>query len=282
MPTVNGYIKSITGGAVPSASVQILDGNFDRTGEGTAANSAGAFSLSVDPYNEPYAMQITSIGYKSKVVPLSSWQNGSIITLEISAVTNENVTVYSTAGKKPFPLWLLAVPVAIYAMDEKKGKQVSGVKEIFSGLPPWAKGVLAVGGGFVAYSVVNKILKSRKEQNEPRDAGNEVNVLASQGIYPSYTDAQYESFCNAIVQAIWDCGTDETAIYNVMRSMRNDADIYKLISVYGVRKYKGCFEGFFSLVERSLSGAISSELDAGEKSKVNSILRDNGITFQFT
>ena len=66
-----------------------------------------------------------------------------------------------------------------------------------------------------------------------------------------------------------------------MDSLRNKADVLRLIQVYGIREYKGCFEGWFTLVARSLSGAISSELDASEKQDINSMFASKGINFSF-
>lgn len=284
---VTGFIRNSDGAAVPFASVAVLDSNFAPTGEGTAAQQSGYFALDVNTNNEPYALAISSVGYKSQSVALSGWYNGRVITLQTVFTTGENVVVTSTPRptdtEKHFPLWLLAFPLLAWVVNDEKKRSISGinVKRIYSGLPSWARGAVVVGGAVVGYTVLNRLLKKEPEKQEPNAAGDKLAQLAQMGIYPNYSRAQLESFSNAIVQAIWDCGTDETAIYNVMRAMKNEADIYSLINVYGVREYKGCFENFFGLVSRSLSGAISSELDAGEKRKVNEILRGNGITFQF-
>lgn len=152
MALVTGYIKNAAGAAIPNASVTVLDGYFDATGEGTAAMYNGYFGVNIDPAGEPYALQFSSIGYKSLAVPLSNWQNGKTITLQQSFVTGEEVVVYATPKSKKFPVWLLALPlVAIAANDKKKGK-VSGLKR-----DDVTAGLLLV-GGVIALSAGGKIL----------------------------------------------------------------------------------------------------------------------------
>ena len=148
---------------------------------------------------------------------------------------------------------------------------------------PIAKSLLVLGASYLTYRVLDKLLKKKPDDlQEPAAAQTELARLAQMGIYPTHSNAEFESYSNAIVQAVWDCGTDEDAITNVIEQMNNEADIYALIAVYGVRAYKGCFEGWFTLVERSLTGTLSSELDASEKSDINDILAQRGIAFRFT
>jgi len=208
---------------------------------------------------------------------------GSLISLQQKISELPGVVVTSTK-KNNTGLLIAGGLLLFYLADEKKKKSVGkiNVYNYYKGLPPMAKGIVVIGTGLVAYFTLNKLLKRPDPATgEPNAAGDALNVLANQGIYPTYSDAQFEGFSNAIVSAIWDCGTDENAIFNVMRAMNNNADVYRLIQVYGIREYKGCFEGFFSLVSRSLNAALSSELSSGEKSEVNNILRSKGITYQF-
>ena len=161
----------------------------------------------------------------------------------------------------------------------------------YKDLPPWAKGVVIVGGSAVTYFAARgayKLIKGKldlaKMQKEGKDAGNQVQLLAKAGIKPTITKAQAESFSNSLVQAFSNCGTDEDAVYAIMRQLKNEADVYLLIATYGVRHYSGCgwWNVFSSGQTVSLSAAISDELDVLEKTNVNSILNKNGIKFQFT
>ena len=135
-------------------------------------------------------------------------------------------------------------------------------------------GPLFVGSSSVITNILSK---------ESKAADNQLGSLAEQGIRPTISKAQAEGFANSLQAAFDGCGTDTDAIGNVMIQMNNDADIYLLISTYGVRKYDACnWEMDFGDKELSLNAAISDELDGPEKSYINTILKNKGIKFQFT
>lgn len=168
-------------------------------------------------------------------------------------------------------------------------KGIDRAYQFYNGLPPIAKAVVVIGGGAIAwFGVLNPIRKlivskldMSKMAKEGTEARNTLQDLSKKGVKPTISDAQAQSFANSLVSAFGGCGTDEDAIYSIMKQMKNDADVYKLISTYGIRKYDDC--GLFGgEVESSLSAAISDELDSFEKQVVNGYLRQNGVTFQFT
>lgn len=142
-------------------------------------------------------------------------------------------------------------------------------------------------GAIAWFGIVNPVRKliikkldESKTAKEGKEASQALSDLVKLGIEPTITDAQAESFSNSLVSAFGGCGTDEDAIYYVMSQLKNDADVYKLINKYGTRTYDGCLWG--SGQNKSLSGAISDELDVFEKAQVNAILKKNGVSFQFT
>jgi len=159
--------------------------------------------------------------------------------------------------------------------------------QFYDGLPTWGKAVAVIGGAGIAwFGVLNplrKLIISKLDQakmaKEGQKAGDELSKLKKQGVNPTISPAQAESFSNSLVSAFAGCGTDEDAIYNIMKQLKNNADVYLLISTYGIRKYDGCMWG---TTEKSLSGAISDELDWLEKMAVNKILEGNKVSFQFT
>lgn len=160
--------------------------------------------------------------------------------------------------------------------------------EIFMGLPPWAKGVVAVGGtavvAFVGVSVWNKLKNAgeRRRLNQiATDAGKELKSLSQRGIRPTITSTQAQGMAVSLVTAFGDCGTDEAAVFRIMGQLKNEADMMLLIQAYGVRKFKGCFTQFFSHEELSLPGAMTYELSSSDLMKVNNILQKAGITFKF-
>lgn len=171
-------------------------------------------------------------------------------------------------------------------------KFIDRAYQYYNGLPTWGKGVVIVGGGMIAwFGILNPIrkviinkLSIAKWTKEGREAGDQITILRKQGIRPTISEAQAESFSNSLVKSFNDCGTDEDAVYRVMSQLKNDADVYLLINKYGVRKYAGCgpWNLFQGSQESSLSGAISDELDSQEKQNVNNILEHRGIKFRFT
>jgi len=249
MGLVNGYIKNTEGGAVPFASVAVFDGNFEATGEGTAAGYNGAFAFTVDPYNEPYALEVTSIGYKPARVLLSSWRNGATIALQSAAVTNQNVTVTSAPRppaptSKPFPYWLFAVPVVLSAMD-KKGSKVSGIGKIDAG-----NAFLLAGGGLLLLTggkIINKILealgitdsKEEKQVEAMFTAGPEFNPWSPDfwrygpaGQTRVLTQAAAADLATQLYFAINPINDNEDKIYAIFRSMPTQSCVSSLAEAF--------------------------------------------------
>lgn len=169
-----------------------------------------------------------------------------------------------------------------------------GIYKYYEKASPTGK-VLIIGAGIAAgvaawFGIVNplrKLIVNKLDQSkavkESKEAKDELKSLEKDGVRPTISNAQAQTFTNSLVSAFEGCGTDEDAVYGIMSQMKNDADVYLLISTFGTRKYDGCnWSGDFGDTEKTLSGAISSELDSFEKSKVNEALRNNGCTFQFT
>lgn len=164
--------------------------------------------------------------------------------------------------------------------------------DYYKELPVWAKGVVVIGAGSIAwFGIINplrkliiKKLDQAKEAKESAAAGKELNNLKKQGIVPTINKAQAESMSNQLRIAFNDCGTDEGAVYSVMSQMNNDADVYLLIDTYGIREYSGCgpWNVFSGSRNVGLSAAISDELDDMEKGIVNNILAQKGISFRFS
>jgi hypothetical protein len=164
------------------------------------------------------------------------------------------------------------------------------VYKYYKDLPPWGKFAVLAGvglGGWVVYNRVRNYFNKQKalkgQQMVASDAGRELNVLASKGVRPTYSDSQYSGFASAIQKAFDGCdpGNDDyAAVMSAMNAMKNDADIAKLISVFGVRKWDEC--GWLAGdVELDLVGGIRHELDNNQINVVNKVLRDKGIKFQF-
>jgi len=155
MVLLSGYVKNTSGQPIPFASVTLADEFFDDIpGQGTAANAAGFFSFYADPDLMPYYITATSVGYIAGAWPIEKFQSGSTLTLKQSVITLDPVVVTSTT-QKPFPIWLLAIPLVIAATsDKKKGNSISGIGKVDT------NNVLLIGGGLIGLTIVNKLLVS--------------------------------------------------------------------------------------------------------------------------
>lgn len=165
-------------------------------------------------------------------------------------------------------------------------KGIDNIYRFWKDLPAWAKGTVAIGAGLGVYAAIkwaSKKLKSDDQKSVTNAAKNEVAALARKGINVSYSDAQFEVYAETLRDAFDGWGTSEDNVYSVFNAMKNDADIYKLISVYGTRGYYGTLENFFGgNVFRTLPAALASELDTAELKNVNAILSKKGIQFRFS
>lgn len=154
--------------------------------------------------------------------------------------------------------------------------------------------VVLVGAGFIAYSIY-KSNQKKKELDQARQgaaaAQTELQALAAQGVHPSYADSQFLIFVNQLVQAMTGCGTDEAAVQNVFRNMRNEADIRKLLITFDIQYYQPCVwtspvsYARWQLDDHAFGGDLSTwlgyDLSSGDIEDINSILSGNGISYRF-
>ena len=155
----------------------------------------------------------------------------------------------------------------------------------YKDLPPWAKGVVVVGGLGMVYIIGSKIYAATKPK--PQDIVNVENDIDKLEIkmQPSYGDASYDQYANTIYNAQrTSMGNDSGAILDVAKLMKNDLDVAKLVKAYGTRqdyafgfpteKY-GLFGAMRKGIESDLYGAYSYRIG-----KVNSDWSSKGITYQ--
>ena len=159
------------------------------------------------------------------------------------------------------------------------------VYNYYKDLPPWAKGVVVVGGLGMVYIIGSKIYAATKPK--PQDIVNVENDIDKLEIkmQPSYGDASYDQYANTIYNAQrTSMGNDSGAILDVAKLMKNDLDVAKLVKAYGTRqdyafgfpteKY-GLFGAMRKGIESDLYGAYSYRIG-----KVNSDWSSKGITYQ--
>ena len=174
-------------------------------------------------------------------------------------------------------------------------------------LPPWAKGVVIVGGLFVVYLAGSAVLRKLTQAKNARDAKDAVRNadaekrrLQSQGVRPSYPSSQYNTWANSIQQAFDGCdptgqlswgadsplgavsfwSTSGFKVAKIFAELKNDFDYLSLTTAWGIRTYDAC--GWFTgdVKDVDLAKAISDELTAREISNLNQILSKKGIKYK--
>jgi hypothetical protein len=172
------------------------------------------------------------------------------------------------------------------------------MKNFYSDLPTWAKGVVAVvsivaigGIGFAIYRGVKKAIDRGREGKEDKDFKEEINQelkdLAKQGVSPTLSDAQAISLANLVENSLSGCelsGTEENVYKAIAALINNQADWLKLQNVYGIRETDNC--GFFTgNSKQDLKGILMSDLDGFDltfttyATQLRKNLEAKGITF---
>jgi hypothetical protein len=152
----------------------------------------------------------------------------------------------------------------------------------FLGLPPWAKGVVAVvaigAAGYAIYKVT-QMFNGDDEQDAKETGEVQLEIERESKKKPaSYADSQYRTFANAIETAGFDVGTDEAAIYSTFRKLKNNTDYLKLLNAWGKPNRKVYEWGVGR--NMTLPQYISWEMNDSEVKKVNDILQSKGITYR--
>lgn len=142
--------------------------------------------------------------------------------------------------------------------------------------------VLAVVVFLIIRKYVKKYLEGRDQQQLIDKMGQDINPNEL-----TYTDSQYLQFATAIYQALNDrsaglLGVNEDKIYEIYGKMKTNSDILKTHNEFGRKALDASwlqgvgYDGVYSLAE-----AIPKFLTGRELRKLNKILVENGITYQY-
>lgn len=157
---------------------------------------------------------------------------------------------------------------------------------LYKDSPQWAKGtviVVVVAGlaliAWKAYQIIDEAIKKAKEGKTVNESADELAGLQAQGINPTYTDAQYKIWADAMEECYqgWGTCTGDTVFVN----MKNDADILKLIIAFGVRTISSGAWNPEPDLTGDLPKILRSELDADAIDSINKILGRAGIKYRF-
>jgi hypothetical protein len=156
------------------------------------------------------------------------------------------------------------------------------LKESFSGLPSWAKGVISIaivgGVGYVLYKASKKFTAEQQRSNEEKQ---EIETELQKEVKKkplTYPLSQYKSFADQIEVAGFGLGTDEEAIYSIFRKLKNNADYLALKQAWG-KPTRKTYDWAVPL-DYTLSQFLRYELSDSDITKLNNILQSKGITYR--
>ena len=164
--------------------------------------------------------------------------------------------------------------------------------QYYKELPPWAKGVVIVGGVGLVFVVGRpiyaKLFPNADAKNATAlqdDAIRDIAKFTKAGLKPSFPDAQFTQYADTIYNAQrTSIGYESGRIKDTLIAMKNDLDVAKLAKAYGVRqdyafmiptdKY-GLFGAARHGIASDYFGAFSGRID-----DVNKDWAKKGITYK--
>jgi hypothetical protein len=165
------------------------------------------------------------------------------------------------------------------------------MKEIFTGLPAWAKGVIAVaavGGvaliGYKVYKTLQRTTEEIKDKELLNSVDKEIKDLEKR-MNPSFRQSEYLGYASTIHDSIKVClGDSYGTAEDTLKKMKNDLDVALLIKAFGKRQ-DYCWG--VPLGEYTLFDYIQKELGSewggitGYRVKnINADWKKKGITYQ--
>jgi hypothetical protein len=114
------------------------------------------------------------------------------------------------------------------------------ISATYKRLPPWGQAVAFVGVGLAAWVIYSRIRGSVRQAQTLRQSRamlqstqNDLQRLAKSGVKPSYPEAQYRIWADALFACYAGWGTCNDSV--TWQAMKNDADVLKLIEAFGIR-----------------------------------------------
>jgi len=164
----------------------------------------------------------------------------------------------------------------------------------YKDLPPWAKGVVIVGGGLVLALVGIRVYsalfpsEAQKKARELLDkVDQEIKQNENKGLKPSFTESQYVSFANDIYEGMrYAVGDNYGNVERILKMMQNNVDVAKLIKSFGVKQdYAfGIPTGSPKDLITFVNSELGDEYGGLSRRRVDSINKDwrnKGIKYQF-
>ena len=117
------------------------------------------------------------------------------------------------------------------------------VYQYYKELPPWAKGVVVVGGavalffvGKKLYTIVFPSAEAKRNAELNRNIDTEIARL-QRTQKATFPDSSYNTMANTIYNSMrFAVGDDYGTVQDTLKKMKNDLDVAKLIKAFGTRQ----------------------------------------------
>lgn len=167
-------------------------------------------------------------------------------------------------------------------------KLTEQISKSFQGLPPWAKGAIAIAavGGtiYIAYKLFKSSGDWKKGQGareEDRAWNQEFDTLNSNNsTKATKSKAELDAMANKIWAAMDGYGTDEDTILSTIKQLNRNADFAGLQAAYGIREISSGKLNPEPNFKGNLIAALSTELDEDWKKKINYVLELKKIKYR--
>lgn len=165
-------------------------------------------------------------------------------------------------------------------------KSNNGIK-IFQGLPPVARGIIAVGIvagiAYVSYKVY-KGIKASKEMKGAREeigSADDASKTLSTIQKPTLDSYNLSRIANQLFTAMDGYGHNTSAIYKGFADVKNDLDVVNLVKAYGIREISSGKLNPEPNFKGTLGQALTNELTNEELKQLNLLLSRKGIKYRF-
>jgi hypothetical protein len=167
------------------------------------------------------------------------------------------------------------------------------VYQYYKDLPPWAKGVVVVGGAVVVYLVGSRVYRAvfpteaqRKNRELEKNIDSEISKMKSNGKKASFSDSNYNTFANTIYNSMrFAVGDDYGTVESTLKRMKNDLDVAKLIKAFGLKQdyFFGLPTGdkmdLFTYIQKELGNEYGGLTNYRVK-RINEDWSKKGISYQ--
>lgn len=176
----------------------------------------------------------------------------------------------------------------------------NGFYSYYKELPPWAKGVVVIGGavvvGLIGITIVRKIRgvsDIAKAKRQLRSTNNDLKALEQTGLRGSFPKSQYDAWASQLHTQFGGCDFSATfysgalpfasnsfiLLAKIIKQIKNDVDWLSIVSSYGVRTHDQCGIGTGDFTG-DLYAAIADELTAIETAELNKLLQERKISYR--